>query len=123
MGFPVVRMRRLRQNENMRRLVRETSLSIDDLIYPLFVRPGKNVKNEIKSMPGNYQMSVDQLIVECKKVRELGIPAVMLFGIPEKKDELGSEAYSDDGIIQKAVRSVKKEVPGLLIVTDVCFCE
>ena len=123
MGFPVVRMRRLRQNENMRRLVRETSLSIDDLIYPLFVRPGKNVKNEIKSMPGNYQMSVDQLIVECRKVRELGIPAVMLFGIPEKKDELGSEAYSDDGIIQKAVRSVKKEVPGLLIVTDVCFCE
>ena len=123
MGFPVVRMRRLRQNENMRRLVRETSLSIDDLIYPLFVRPGKNVKNEIKSMPGNYQMSVDQLIVECKKVRELGIPAVMLFGIPEKKDELGSEAYSDDGIIQKAVRSVKKEVPGLLVVTDVCFCE
>ena len=123
MGFPVVRMRRLRQNENLRRLVRETSLSIDDLIYPLFVRPGKNVKNEIKSMPGNYQMSVDQLIVECKKVRELGIPAVMLFGIPEKKDELGSEAYSDDGIIQKAVRSVKKEVPGLLIVTDVCFCE
>ena len=123
MGFPVVRMRRLRQNENMRRLVRETSLSIDDLIYPLFVRPGKNVKNEIKSMPGNYQMSVDQLIVECRKVRELGIPAVMLFGIPEKKDELGSEAYSDDGIIQKAVRSVKKEVPGLLVVTDVCFCE
>jgi porphobilinogen synthase len=123
MGFPVVRMRRLRQNENLRRLVRETSLSIDDLIYPLFVRPGKNVKNEIKSMPGNYQMSVDQLIVECKKVRELGIPAVMLFGIPEKKDELGSEAYSDDGIIQKAVRSVKKEVPGLLVVTDVCFCE
>lgn len=123
MGFPVVRMRRLRRNENLRRLVRETSLSIDDLIYPLFVRPGKNVKNEIKSMPGNYQMSVDQLIVECKKVRELGIPAVMLFGIPEKKDELGSEAYSDDGIIQKAVRSVKKEVPGLLVVTDVCFCE
>lgn len=123
MGFPIVRMRRLRRNENLRRLVRETSLSIDDLIYPLFVRPGKNVKNEIKSMPGNYQMSVDQLIVECKKVRELGIPAVMLFGIPEKKDELGSEAYSDDGIIQKAVRSVKKEVPGLLVVTDVCFCE
>ena len=90
MGFPVVRMRRLRQNENLRRLVRETSLSIDDLIYPLFVRPGKNVKNEIKSMPGNYQMSVDQLIVECKKVRELGIPAVILLGKPAKNDENGA---------------------------------
>ena len=123
MGFPVVRMRRLRQNENLRRLVRETTLSVDDLIYPLFVCPGKSVKNEIKSMPGNYQMSVDKLVEECLEVRDLGIPGIILFGIPEKKDEIGSEAYSDDGIVQKAVRALKEKVDNLLIITDICFCE
>jgi porphobilinogen synthase len=116
-------MRRLRQNENLRRLVRETSLSVDDLIYPLFVCPGKSVKNEIKSMPGNYQMSVDRLVAECLAVRDLGIPGVILFGIPEKKDEIGSEAYSDNGIIQKAARALKEKVDNLLIITDICFCE
>ncbi|HEB30216.1 MAG TPA: porphobilinogen synthase [Spirochaetes bacterium] len=123
MGFPVVRMRRLRQNENLRRLVRETTLSVDDLIYPLFVCPGKSVKNEIKSMPGNYQMSVDKLVEECLEVRDLGIPGIILFGIPEKKDEIGSEAYSDDGIVQKAARALKEKVDNLLIITDICFCE
>jgi porphobilinogen synthase len=123
MGFPIVRMRRLRQNENLRRLVRETSLSVDDFIYPLFVCPGKNVKKEIKSMPGNYQMSVDRLVEECREVRDLGIAGVILFGIPKKKDEVGSAALSDDGIVQKAVRALKKEVEDLLVVTDICFCE
>ena len=123
MGFPIVRMRRLRQNENLRRMVRETSLSVDDLIYPLFVCPGKSVKNEIKSMPGNYQFSVDRLVEECLAVRDLGIPGVILFGIPEKKDEIGSEGFSDDGIVQKAVRALKEKVDNLLIITDICFCE
>ncbi len=123
MGFPVVRMRRLRQNENLRRMVRETALSVDDLIYPLFVCPGKSVKNEIKSMPGNYQLSVDRLVEECLAVRDLGIPGVILFGIPEKKDEIGSEAYSEDGIVQKAARALKEKVDNLLIITDICFCE
>jgi porphobilinogen synthase len=123
MGFPVTRMRRLRRDENLRRMVRETSLSVDDFIYPLFVCPGKDVKNEIKSMPGNYQMSVDRLVEDCREVRDLGIPGVILFGIPEKKDELGSEAYSDNGIVQKAVRALKKEVEDLLVITDICFCE
>jgi porphobilinogen synthase len=116
-------MRRLRRDENLRRMVRETSLSVDDFIYPLFVCPGKDVKNEIKSMPGNYQMSVDRLVEDCREVRDLGIPGVILFGIPEKKDELGSEAYSDNGIVQKAVRALKKEVEDLLVITDICFCE
>jgi porphobilinogen synthase len=123
MAFPVERMRRLRKNENLRRLVRETSLSCDDLIYPLFVCPGKSLKNEIVSMPGNYQMSVDLLVEECIEVRDMGIPGVILFGIPEKKDEVGSEAYSNNGIIQRAVRALKEKVPGLIIITDVCFCE
>ncbi len=123
MSFPVVRMRRLRKDENLRRLVRETGLSVNDLILPLFVCPGKNIRNEIKSMPGNYQLSVDELVKECTEVRELQIPGVILFGIPEKKDELGSEAYSDNGIIQRAVRAVREKVPGLLVITDVCMCE
>ncbi|NOY07281.1 MAG: porphobilinogen synthase [Spirochaetes bacterium] len=123
MSFPVVRMRRLRKDENLRRLVRETGLSVNDLILPLFVCPGKNVRNEIKSMPGNYQLSVDELVKECTEVRDLQIPGVILFGIPEKKDELGSEAYSDNGIIQRAVRAVREKVPGLLVITDVCMCE
>lgn len=121
--FPTVRMRRMRGNENLRRLVRETKLSVDDLIMPLFVCPGRGVKNEIGSMPGNYHMSVDVLVEECKDIRDLGIPGVILFGIPESKDEVGSDTWSDGGIIQKAVRAVKKEVKDLLIITDICFCE
>ena len=123
MPFPIVRMRRLRRNENLRRMVRETRLSMDDLILPLFVCPGSGVKKEIPSMPGNYQMSTDVLVEECKEVADLGIPAVILFGIPENKDELGSEAYADDGIIQRAVQAIKENVHDLTVITDVCLCE
>ncbi len=123
MPFPIVRMRRLRRNENLRRMVRETRLSVDDLILPLFVCPGSGVKKEIPSMPGNYQMSTDVLVEECKEVADLGIPAVILFGIPENKDELGSEAYADDGIIQRAVQAIKENVQELTVITDVCLCE
>jgi porphobilinogen synthase len=104
-------------------MVRETHLRKSDLIYPLFVMPGSGIKNEIRSMPGVFQMSIDVLIEECKEVVALGIPAIILFGIPEHKDEVGSEAYSDEGIIQRAVRAIKKEVKNLLVITDVCLCE
>jgi porphobilinogen synthase len=104
-------------------MVRETFLRKEDLIYPLFVAPGENVKNEVKSMPGVYQLSIDNLLKECKELVELEIPAVILFGIPEHKDEVGSEAYAADGIIQRAVRAIKSEVKDLLVITDVCLCE
>lgn len=123
MQFPAYRPRRLRKNENLRRMVRETNLSVDDLIYPLFVAPGEGFKKEISSMPGNYQMSIDLIVEEAKEVKDLGIPAILLFGIPEVKDEAGSEAYAEDGIVQRAIRAIKKEVPDLLVVTDVCLCE
>jgi len=123
MHFPRYRPRRLRANERFRRLIRETTLTIDDLIYPLFVRPGKGVRNPINSMPGCYQLSIDELIKEAKKVDALGIPGIILFGIPERKDEVGSEAYAADGIVQQAVTAVKESLPDLLIITDVCLCE
>ncbi len=123
MGFPINRMRRLRKNEDLRRMVRETKLSVDDFIFPVFVQPGEGVKQEISSMPGNFRFSIDELVKEMEYVKSLGIPAVMFFGIPEKKDEQGSEGFAENGIIQKAVRAVKKEVPDLLLITDVCFCE
>jgi porphobilinogen synthase len=103
--------------------VRETFLTKNDLIYPLFVVPGKNVKNPVKSMPGVFQFSVENLVEECKEVRNLGIPAVILFGIPEQKDEQGSDAYNPEGIIQKAIRAIKKDINDLLIITDICLCE
>jgi len=120
---PIVRLRRLRMNEPLRSMVRETSLSKDDFIYPLFVVPGEKVRKEVGSMPGVYQLSVDQIVVECVEVRALGIPAVILFGIPEEKDETGSGAYDELGVVQLAVRALKKEVPDLLVITDVCLCE
>ena len=123
MSFPINRMRRLRKTESLRRMVRETKLSVDDFIFPLFVQHGRGVKEEIPSMPGNFRFSVDELVKECREVSELSIPAVILFGIPAHKDELGSEGIADDGIIQIAVRALKKEVPGLTVITDVCFCE
>src|SRR3989338_10648893 len=123
MGFPTVRMRRLRRNENLRKMVRETSLSPDNLIYPLFVKFGKGVKEEINSMPGNYHLSVDILSKECKEIKNLGIPAVILFGIPEKKDDVGSEAYNHNGIVQRAIKEIKSAVPDLLVITDVCIDE
>jgi porphobilinogen synthase len=123
MRFPRYRPRRLRANENFRRLIRETVITTNDLIYPLFVRPGKGAKNPISSMPNCYQLSIDELTKEAKEVNKLGIPGVILFGIPEKKDEAASEAYAADGIIQKAVRALKDAVPNLLIITDCCLCE
>jgi porphobilinogen synthase len=104
-------------------MVRETTLSPDDLIYPLFVVHGKGVKNEIGSMPGNYQQSIDNIVKDCEEVKTLGIPAVLLFGIPEHKDEVGSEAYSDEGIVQHAIKAIKNKLPDLVVITDVCLCE
>jgi len=123
MQFPKYRPRRLRSNKLIRDLVRENHLSVKDLIMPLFVRPGNGIKNEISSMPGNYQFSVDSLVEEVKELASLGIPGVILFGIPSTKDELGTEAYADDGIIQKAVRAIKENVSDILVITDVCMCE
>ena len=121
--YPNKRLRRLRYNPIVRDMIRETSLSKHDLIYPLFVVPGEKVKKEVKSMPGVYQMSIDVLVEECRELVKIGIPAIILFGIPEHKDAEGSEAYASDGIIQRAVREIKKNVKDLLVITDVCLCE
>jgi len=123
MAFPVTRMRRLRRNATLRRMVRETRLSADDLIMPLFVRPGSGVKNPIASMPGNFQYSVDTLVDECREIAGAGVPAVMLFGIPNAKDAAGSEAYAADAVVCRAVEAVKQTCPSLCVVTDVCLCE
>ncbi|MGB2869350.1 MAG: porphobilinogen synthase [Bacteroidota bacterium] len=120
---PFRRFRRLRMTEAFRSMVRETELSPKDFIYPLFVVPGKKVRNEVKSMPGVFQLSMDETVRECAEVYSLGIPAVILFGIPEHKDEVGSEAYDEAGIVQLAIRAIKKEVPKLVVITDVCLCE
>lgn len=121
--YPNKRLRRLRYNPIVRDMVRETILSKNDLIYPLFVVEGENIKNTIKSMPGNYQQSVDNIVKECKELENLGIPAIILFGIPKHKDEVGSEAYNPNGVIQNAVRAIKVEVKNLVVITDVCLCE
>lgn len=121
--FPIYRPRRLRANENLRRLVRETALSVNDLIYPMFVVHGRDTATEISAMPGCYQYSVDRLVTAAKELAALGIPGTILFGIPALKDPLGTEAYADDGIIQLAVRAIKDAVPDLLVMTDVCLCE
>ena len=121
--FPISRPRRLRADENLRRLTRETAISTDDLIYPMFVVHGHDVAIEISSMPGCYQYSVDRLVTAAKELVTLGIPGTILFGIPDFKDTLGSEAYADDGIIQQAIRALKDAVPDLLVITDVCLCE
>lgn len=120
---PFKRLRRLRMNEVFRSMVRETELSRSDLIYPLFVVPGTKTRKEISSMPGVFQLSIDETVRECAEVKHLGIPAVILFGIPEHKDETGSEAYDEAGIVQRAIRSIKKEIPDLVVITDVCLCE
>lgn len=123
MFFPQTRMRRLRKNENFRRMVRESHLRVDDLIYPLFVVPGSGVREEVPSMPGVFRCSVDKISEEARKAASLGIPAVILFGVPEEKDEAASGAYSEEGIIQKALRELKEKVPELILITDVCLCE
>jgi porphobilinogen synthase len=122
-GFPTTRLRRLRYDPRVRQLVQRTQLSPGKLILPLFVRTGNNIRQEIASMPGNFQLSVDQLALEAREVAKLGIGGVILFGIPEQKDATGSDACSDRGIVQQAVQAVKEAAPGLLAITDVCFCE
>jgi porphobilinogen synthase len=119
----IKRFRRLRMTGPLRSMVRETELSKNDFIYPLFVVPGNKFKKEVSSMPGVYQMSIDEIVRECVDVKLIGIPAVILFGIPEHKDEVGSDAYDELGIVQRAIRAIKKEVPELVIITDVCLCE
>ncbi|HPD15897.1 MAG TPA: porphobilinogen synthase [Planctomycetota bacterium] len=123
MSYPEIRPRRLRRSEAIRRLVRETHLHTDSLVLPLFVRPGKGVRNPIASMPGHCQLSVDELVKDCREAAALGIPAVLLFGIPSAKNPVGAEAYAADGIVQRALRAVKAAVPDLLLITDVCLCE
>jgi porphobilinogen synthase len=123
MKFPSYRPRRLRKDERFREMIRETHLRPDDMILPLFVCPGKGVRRPISSMPGNFQLSIDELIREVKEARSLGILGVILFGIPEKKDEVGSEGYSENGIIQRALKSLKDAVDGITLITDVCLCE
>lgn len=121
--FPEVRMRRLRRTQNIRNMVQEVHLNMNDYIYPIFVIEGQDIKNEIPSMPGIYQFSLDHLLEEVQRAVDAGVIAIMLFGIPAKKDECGSEAYNDDGIIQQAVRLVRAHYPELVISTDVCMCE
>ena len=122
-SYPTTRLRRLRMSETLRSMVRETHLDTGDFIYPLFVVPGKNVKRDVSSMPGVQQLSVENIVRECAEVQSLGIPAVIFFGVPDHKDEVGSGAYDENGIVQQAVRAVKKDVPGLYLITDVCLCE
>jgi porphobilinogen synthase len=123
MNFPAYRPRRLRRNEKIRELVRETTLSPKNFIYPIFVGPGKDRVQPVSSMPGVAQLTVDRAVMECEEVKALGIPAVILFGIPDHKDSTGTEAYADSGYVQQTVRAIREKVPGLLVVTDVCLCE
>ncbi len=119
----MLRPRRLRKNDAIRSMVRENHLSVKDLIYPLFVEEGENLKKEISSMPGIFRYSLDQLDAELKEIVELGIPSIMLFGIPTKKDAIGSESWNDEGIVQKTIRYIKKNYPTIYVIADVCFCE
>ncbi len=123
MLFPDYRPRRLRQNSAFRRMIQETSLSVNDLILPVFAKNGKKEKNPIPSMPGHYQQSIDNLIKTVKNARDLDIPAIMLFGIPDKKDPLATSAYAKNGIVQKAIKEIKNKVPDIVVITDVCLCQ
>lgn len=122
MDFPKIRMRRLRSGPAMRRLVRQTSLSVDDFVYPLFVREGRGLKQPIKSMTDCFHCSPDTIAAEAADVASLGIPAVLLFGLPDKKDETGSQAWAEAGVVQRSIREIKKAAPELLVITDVCLC-
>ena len=123
MNFPKIRMRRLRSSDAIRRLVRKTALSIDDLVYPLFVREGSGIKESIKSMTGCYHFSSDTITAEAVEVASLGIPAVLLFGLPDRKDSVGSRSWADDGVVQMACAAIKDRVPEMVVMTDVCLCE
>ncbi|HTK26337.1 MAG TPA: porphobilinogen synthase [Pyrinomonadaceae bacterium] len=122
-GFPVTRLRRLRKNAALREMFRETHLHRSDLMYPVFVVEGDGIKKEISSMPGQFQMSIDNVVRECEELQRLGLNSILLFGIPAEKDEVGSDAYDENGIIQKALRAIKKEFPEIVAITDVCLCE
>lgn len=122
MLFPDYRGRRMRANDNFRRMIRETKLSVDDFIQPLFCVEGKSVKKPIASMPGHFQMSVDHIVEQAKEAKEAGVPGILLFGVPDKKDELATRAYAKDGIVQRAIKEVKSKVPEISVITDVCLC-
>jgi len=123
MAFPVTRLRRMRRTEPLRSMVRETSLSPADFVYPMFICPGEGVRKEVRSMPGVFNLSVDQAIREAREVHSLGVPSIILFGLPEKKDDVATGAWADDGIVQQAARAIKRELPALIIMGDVCLCE
>jgi porphobilinogen synthase len=123
MSFPETRPRRLRRTPALRRMVRETTLAPDNFIYPLFVCPGKGVRREVSSLPGQFHFSVDEVVREAEEVAKLGIPSVILFGLPEKKDDVGSEAWHPEGVVQRALRAIKKAIPELVLAVDACFCE
>ena len=123
MAFPITRLRRLRQNEQIRSLVRETQLTPGAFVYPMFVCPGEGIRKEVGSMPGVFNLSVDEAVKEAREVYSLGIPSVILFGLPTKKDEVATGAWADDGIVQQATRAMKREIPKLLVMGDVCLCE
>jgi len=123
MAFPITRLRRLRRTETLRSLIRETRLTPESLVYPLFICPGSGVRKEVRSMPGVFNLSVDQAVKEARETHALGIPAIILFGLPEKKDEVATGAWAEDGIVQRAARAIKSGVPDLLIIGDVCLCE
>ena len=123
MAFPITRLRRLRRTEQLRSLVRETRLSPESFVYPMFVCPGERMRNEVRSMPGVFNLSVDEAVKEARETYSLGVPAVILFGLPEKKDELATGAWADEGIVQQTARAIKREIPDLILIGDVCLCE
>src|SRR5256885_7761448 len=123
MPFPTHRMRRLRRNQRLRNLVRETRLSPESMIYPIFVCPGDKVRNEVSSMPGQYNLSIDNAVKVAREAEQAGIAGILLFGIPDEKDDVGSDAYDENGIVQKALRAIRENVRELLLITDVCLCE
>src|ERR1700746_3369303 len=123
MAFPITRLRRMRKSEPLRSLVRETRLTPENFVYPLFVCPGTGVRKEVRSMPGVFNLSVDEAVKEVHEVHDVGVPSVILFGLPDKKDEVATGAWAEDGIVQQAARAMKCEIPGLLLMGDVCLCE
>src|SRR5438270_7222117 len=123
MAFPATRLRRLRRTPALRGMVRETRLTPESLVYPLFVCPGEGVRKEVRSMPGVFNLSVDQAVREAEEAHSLGVPAVILFGLPESKDEVATGAWEEDGIVQRAARAMKREIPEMLLIGDVCLCE
>src|ERR1700723_2864866 len=123
MAFPVTRLRRLRRTDQLRNLVRETRLTPEGFVYPMFVCPGEGVRKEVRSMPGVFNLSVDEAVKEAREIHSLGIPAVILFGLPDKKDDVATGAWADDGIVQQAARAMKREIPDLILMGDVCLCE